>query len=339
MKKSILFLTATLLLFLMVPFFTVPFHLGNLNNSGGWTVGLAQLDTQNFNIVEIKNLISDKRFIVLPNENRDFKGNVEFNADPFLFENNDSLYLFVETKLFNKKAHISVYLVNKKNLNAEYLGVAVNENFHLSYPAIYRYNGEIFMIPESQKSRESIVFKAVNFPLKWAMCDTLFDYPVKDPTLFRITDSTGFIYYCQKMMLYRSKYALKNNKFETWDKEFIKAGVNSRPGGSIIVLEQDTFLSLQNNFLGYGSGLDLYDISTNQIQSFLGAHQKFAAFGAGMHHISTITLDDKVYLTFDGNKLINKYKKRNLKHALKINYLTIWTYWFPKIEPFYPFNF
>jgi hypothetical protein len=340
MKKSILiFTTLVLLLFLIIPFFTSPFHLGNLNNSGGWTVGLAKLDAENLRFTVIKDLISEKRFVVIPNDNRDFKGKVEFNADPFLFVHNDSLYLFVETKPNNKKAHISAYFVNKNNLKAEYLGVAVNEDFHLSYPALYEYNGEIFMMPESQKSGKSIVYKAVDFPLKWVKCDTVFEFPVKDPTLLKITDSTGIVYYGEKMMLYRSKFIFQNNKFKTWDKEYLRAGVNSRPGGSILVMEQDTFLFLQNNFFGYGSGLDALNIKSNQAQSVLGAHENFAPFGAGMHHLNTIVFDNKVYLTFDGNRLIDENKNRNFKHAFKINYLTIWTYWFPNLEPFYPFSF
>lgn len=340
MKKNILIFTVVaLLLFLIIPFFSVPLHLGNIKNAGGWSVGLAKLDTGNFSFPYLKNLIADKRFVVIPNDNRDFKGKIEFNADPFLFENNDSLYLFVETKPLKQKAHISVYLVNKNNLNPEYLGIAAIESFHLSYPAIHKFRNQIFMIPESQKSGLSVVYKAIDFPLKWVICDTLFDFQVKDPTLSFINDSTGYIYFCEKMMLYKSKFTICDGHLNTSDKIFVRCGPNSRPGGSVTFIEGDTFLFLQNNFFGYGSGLDAYSIRNNSIQSFLIAHENFSPFSAGMHHFNSAVSGDKVYLSFDGNKLIDKNMKRNMKHALKINYLTIWNFWFPKLEPIYPFNY
>ena len=58
----------------------------------------------------------------------------------------------------------------------------------------------------------------------------------------------------------------------------------------------------------------------DDIIPFLSAHRDFAPFGAGMHHFNSICSGDNVYLTFDGNKLIDKTIVRNLKHAFKINY-------------------
>ena len=87
-------------------------------------------------------------------------------ADPFLFKSNDITYLFVEdydVKL--KKGSISVFTLNKNKY--EFLGKVLEESFHLSYPYVFNYEGEIYMIPETSSQHCIKLFECVEFPIKW----------------------------------------------------------------------------------------------------------------------------------------------------------------------------
>jgi len=43
----------------------------------------------------------------------------------------------------------------------------LEEPWHLSYPFLIERDGQIFMIPESSNNREIVLYRAVDFPLKW----------------------------------------------------------------------------------------------------------------------------------------------------------------------------
>jgi|TARA_B110000305_G_C19446097_1_gene644919 hypothetical protein len=89
-------------------------------------------------------------------------------ADPFVFYHNESNYIFVED-LFCKddKGRISAIKIDGDKY--EFLGVVLEEDFHLSFPFIFRDNDEIYMIPESCKNYDIRLYKCLEFPNKWKL--------------------------------------------------------------------------------------------------------------------------------------------------------------------------
>lgn len=97
-----------------------------------------------------------------------------FNADPFVVEKDNKNYCFVEC--FNyaeKKAKINVFELSEKGY--VFLGTALEESFHLSFPFIFEFNNEFYMVPESSKNRDIRLYKCQNFPLKWELQEILID--------------------------------------------------------------------------------------------------------------------------------------------------------------------
>ena len=94
--------------------------------------------------VEIKN--PDRRFL----------------ADPFLFKSNGQTIIFVED-LFCKdnKGRISAIKIDKGKY--EFLDVVLEEDFHLSFPFIFRDNDEIYMIPETHQANEIRLYECSHF--------------------------------------------------------------------------------------------------------------------------------------------------------------------------------
>ncbi len=100
--------------------------------------------------------------------NKDKKPPKRFLADPFLWYYKGKHYCFVEDYCFiDKKACISVYEINNNGYIE--LGVAVKENFHLSYPFLFEYKNNIYMCPESSENKDIRLYKCLEFPLKWKL--------------------------------------------------------------------------------------------------------------------------------------------------------------------------
>lgn len=114
------------------------------------------------------NILSDKEtpFVTVPNTYR------YTAADPFLFNYGGKKYLFAE--ILDKKDCLGKigYSVFDGEKFSEWK-IIISENYHLSYPNIFEYNGEIFIIPESNQSETVYAYKAVEFPKKWEKCDPI----------------------------------------------------------------------------------------------------------------------------------------------------------------------
>jgi hypothetical protein len=284
--------------------------------------------------------LSQENLLFIPNNSTEYGDSIEFNADPFVFEHEGKIYLFVETRPKGKGAHISVYLLNHNPLRFKYLGVALDEPYHLSYPALSNLNGTIMLIPEMQRSGESWAYVTDSFPFYWRRKYKISDEAIKDPTLLKADDNSGYIYYGKKSLLFKRGFSFDSSTgFSTGQESFVKTGVNSRPGGAPFVKGRDTLLFLQNNSKGYGSGLVSYNIRNKNETRFLKAQTNVQVFSGGMHHFSSIVLGDSLLVAVDGNFLLDNKEHFSLETFVKVNYLQIWSFWFPSVEPYYPFNF
>lgn len=97
--------------------------------------------------------------------------NDEIRADPFILEHEGECYLFYEAYAQGQhKAHIAVSRFVGDKL--ERLGVALECDHHLSYPFIFRHDGDLFMMPETNQARRLEVWRCVEFPLKWELYST-----------------------------------------------------------------------------------------------------------------------------------------------------------------------
>jgi len=91
-----------------------------------------------------------------------------FNADPFVIREKDCDYCLVETLDYRKgKGVIAAYAIH--DTEVEDLGIVLEEPFHLSYPYLFRYNGRIYLCPESSAKQEIRIYEAVDFPRKWKL--------------------------------------------------------------------------------------------------------------------------------------------------------------------------
>ncbi len=95
-------------------------------------------------------------------------------ADPFVIDFNGRTYCFVEEFVETVgRGRIAVYDIT--HADPQRLGVAIEEEFHLSFPFVFKFNGCLFMCPESADAGQIRLYRCLGSPLHWELESVLID--------------------------------------------------------------------------------------------------------------------------------------------------------------------
>ena len=110
----------------------------------------------------------------------------EFVADPFMIRANSKWYMFFEV-LAKTTGRGQIGVASSDDaFRWEYRQIVLDEPFHLSYPYVFEWEGEHFMIPESYQAGSVRLYKAEKFPNQWSFQRTLVEGGVfLDPSVVR----------------------------------------------------------------------------------------------------------------------------------------------------------
>jgi hypothetical protein len=297
-------------------------------NGGHWSVGYTG-SSKIFPAVEVntENIITYKYIDSLIPEA------IDYIADPFYIKEAGVFYLFVELK-GEGNADIAL-LTSTDGENYRYKGIVLDEDFHLSYPHVFKHDKEFYMLPETSGSNQVLLYKAENFPYDWRITDTLIkNIGLKDPSLL-ISEGLNLIvavdddlkqYMFTADSLSGDWTEAKNYK-QRWGNE-------TRPGGRFFKVDNIWYLPLQNRSLGYGTGISLYKLETedNQLEfklaekMYLGPQQEIEWFNRGMHHLDIQKYGDMYYMVYDGDRSVNGKNTFQYKRTIKFNLIDIYNY-------------
>lgn len=98
----------------------------------------------------------------------------EWYADPFVFESEGRHYLFAERmSRWRLLGSIAVCEIYNDKTTSRFKEVLV-EPFHLSYPNVFKYKDNIYMIPESGSNLDIRLYVSTHFPYKWEFVKVLY---------------------------------------------------------------------------------------------------------------------------------------------------------------------
>jgi len=98
-----------------------------------------------------------------------------FWADPFPFVKDGRTYLFLEELPYARgKGHISVLELDAEGGARKPIEV-LSRDYHLSYPFIFEWEGEVYMLPETSADRKVQLFRCRSFPDAWEEDRVLLD--------------------------------------------------------------------------------------------------------------------------------------------------------------------
>ncbi|MDT0643029.1 hypothetical protein RM553_09340 [Zunongwangia sp. F363] len=255
-------------------------------------------------------------------------------ADPFFIKEKDSFYLFTELK-GQKNADIALF-TSANGLNYEYKGVVLNEDFHLSYPQVFKYRDEFYMLPETNQSGNVLLYKAEDFPYQWRIVDTLIEnVNFKDPSLLLSPDLNLIVTVDDHMNQLMFTADSLEGQWREVRKYTSKKGNETRPGGRFFNYKGEWFLPIQDRRFGYGSGISIYRLKNSEENielvpfknRYLKEMKNIKWFNRGMHQLDIQKIGDAFYSVYDGDRNINREKAFQIKRTLKYNWYDFSKLW------------
>ena len=188
-------------------------------------------------------------------------------ADPFLIHDGETYCLFYE--VLNAATHegdigVSVSIDGD---DWTYQCIVLDEDFHLSYPQIFKHKDNIYMIPESCAAGSVRLYRATDFPTEWVFERTLIEKPLVDPTIVRHGDH-WWIFASpadewDDLKLYLSEKLDSPNWREHPQSPIVEGSKRfARQGGRIIKEDGRMFRIAQDHKLHYGHQIWSMEIDT-----------------------------------------------------------------------------
>lgn len=239
----------------------------------------------------------------------------KFVADPFLVRDDQSWIMFFE--VLNKDNQGDIGLATSSDgFNWEYQQIVLDEDFHLSYPHVFEWEGSYYMTPESAESGSVRLYVADNFPHSWSFLGDLISGKFVDPTIFR---------HGGRWWMFASKGNKTLHLFHAeqltgpWQEHPLSPVVSENPNiarsaGRIITVNNRIFRFAQDDAPVYGNQVRLFEILDLDLGTFRQEEIELSplikATGSGwnaigMHHVDPVSIDGKNWIAaVDGNQKI-----------------------------------
>jgi len=274
-----------------------------------WSIGVYEGATP-FDLADLKG----KNNPVI--SSRDVKDiDAAFVADPFMTLHDQKYHMFFEVLNMDTFTGDIGYALSQDGKTWSYKKIILNEDFHLSYPGIYEWEGNYYMVPESSEDLSVRIYKATSFPDKWEYQGNLISgLYCSDPTLFcyeskwwMFTSTPGMdtlnLFYSDSLtsgwLPHPLNPIIQNNKHI------------ARPAGSVFEYNDKLYRLAQDDYPHYGIQVFAVEITelttTTYKENTDSAIQIVSMTGkgwnsAGMHHVDLHKVGDKWLGIVDGLK-------------------------------------
>jgi hypothetical protein len=201
-------------------------------------------------------------------------------ADPFVVFHQGRYFIFFEELLIkSRKAHISCFEFDWQGVVLSPKPTRVlEEKHHLSYPFLFEFENEWYMIPESAGAKEVVLYRCERFPDQWVRYRVLLkEVALFDPTLLQ-HEGIWYLFGTQRPWPGNSADQYLHIYFTSdlmggWKphaKNPVKRDVRgSRPAGKIFMQEGKLIRPSQLGAPHYGYGIRLHEIITLSPREFI----------------------------------------------------------------------
>ncbi len=180
-------------------------------------------------------------------------------ADPFLVEEDDIIYAFVEMMdRYHSRGLIGYAEITDPNADAD-VKVLADLGCHASYPNVFKYADTWYMIPETSERNSIELYKAIHFPDQWEKIAVLEkDIKAVDSTVFWQNDKLYLFLY----QSFGEKNDLSIVELFPNEKRIKHLGICleyneriGRPGGGILNIDGEYIRPTQYGVHHYGEKL------------------------------------------------------------------------------------
>lgn len=268
-----------------------------------WSVYVSRQEDEN--VFDLSNPV----FSLNPPGCEDVLSDVCLYADPFLLVKDEYLWLFCERKRIKGRGHIVAYKTSDLK-QWIFEGVVLEKPFHLSYPNIFEYEGDVYMLPETSEANEVTLYKARDFPHNWEKaCVLLSGMSYRDSS---IINHQGMWYLFtnpsdDKLCLFVSKNLLSDSWKEHPCSPVFSGLTGARGGGNVFKNGSDLYRMGQDDKKSYGRNVAVYmiDLLTENdyheslvIPELFDHNNKRYQFGG--HHFCRVKFKKETLVATDG---------------------------------------
>lgn len=192
-------------------------------------------------------------------------------ADPFILFRNDRHYVFIEESFLppRKKGFISVMQMDEQG-NFDTPQKIIEEDYHMSYPFLFEWEGDLYMMPESNQNRTIDIYKCTSFPYQWEFHKhVMTDIIAVDATLhFEETRCWLFVNVkspegasaWDELHLFYADSPLADEWVPHPLNPIVSDVRSARPAGNIYQQDGKLYRPSQNCSVRYGYGLKVHEI-------------------------------------------------------------------------------
>jgi len=184
-------------------------------------------------------------------------------------------------------------------LNWKYQKIVLDEPYHLSYPYVFQWEGQFYLIPESSEAGAVRLYRAVNFPYSWDFVSNLIEGSYADTCVF-YTEETWWMLTCSKPKTHDELRLFFADKLSgPWTEHPASPIVRGNPlkaqlGGRILIIKDGIIRFAQESLRTYGKKVRAFIITeitrTKYAEKEYEGNPVLSAQGKGwnrhgMHHI------------------------------------------------------
>jgi len=241
---------------------------------------------------------------------------VTIMADPFLVVKDETLYLFYEEYRYRGKG-VLMAISTTDLVNWSKPWTVLEEPFHLSYPWVFEYDGQWYMIPETSATHEIRLYRAVNNSFHHFECvkallshDRNDQYPVMDfcDSSIVIKDGTFYLFTTMRQGVVNELHLYYSDNL---DGQYLMHPMSpvvisdeyGRNGGQLLEHDGHLFRFAQDCNGEYGkdiSVLEVEELSKTQYQECLISRNVLTTAGLpGGHQYNFVKFRDKYIIAVD----------------------------------------
>lgn len=231
-------------------------------------------------------------------------------ADPFLFVHDDWLYLFYEKQRgLTGKGVITMIKTNDLKKWSKPATV-LEEEFHLSFPNVFKIDGKIYMMPESGSDKTLRLYESNGDLTRWKRYKTLLSGSNYLDSSIIFHDNCYFLFTTEQVdRSYILKLYYSNSLSEEWiehPSSPIAEGLDTgRNAGPVFKIDNTLYRPCQLTRNKYGEGLIIYEIEVmsrleykeKTIKKIIPNYLKYYSYGG--HHINYVNFRNKNVVATD----------------------------------------
>ncbi|HVO25460.1 MAG TPA: hypothetical protein VMW56_17710 [Candidatus Margulisiibacteriota bacterium] len=235
----------------------------------------------------------------------------KFVADPFMIKRDSTWYMFFEVLHARTGKGVIAVASSTDGYHWLYRGVVLEEPFHLSYPYVFAFRDEYYMIPESGQAQSVRLYKAAEFPTRWVMAATLLTG--------RAYADSSLVEYGGKWWLFTDPNSLANDRLSLYVADHLEGPWSehprspivsgdphsARPAGRVVVSEGKLFRFAQDDAPTYG--IQVWAFEVTELTTVRYSEQRLgeaAILGPGsavwnekgMHHLDPHQVGDDIWI-------------------------------------------